>query len=161
MKQHVFRWGVGNKFRSVNANRFSPVHFERPKEVTVRSDYFESPSKHMRFDKLNEQWEVLWYEHHKLNGKPFPVKKFGVEESKQQAVEFMESLKTEGRLGEQLASFESENGVIWDARMQAWFSHNKSYSANKHGALKAKKLAENSASSSELVQLRARLLKLL
>lgn len=84
-KQHVFRWGVGNKFRSINANRFTPVHHARPKEVTVRIDYFDSPHEAVRYDSLNEQWEVFWFEHSKLNAKPFPVKKFGIEQSKTEA----------------------------------------------------------------------------
>lgn len=170
--QHVFRWGVGNKFRSINANRFTPVHFARPKEVTIRSDYFVSPNESIRFDKLNEQWEVLWYEHQKLNGKPFPVKKFGVEQSKFQAIAFLEELKSTGRFSNNPSpsppSLNDNSAigigeVVWDARMQAWIcpSSRKAFGANKHGSLKAKQLAEQSESSTIVVQLQKRLLELL
>jgi hypothetical protein len=164
LRQHVFRWGVGNKFRAVNANRFTPVHFSRPKEVSIGADYFKSPDEEfIRFDNLNEQWEVVWHEHQKLNGKPFPVKKFGVDRAKQEAVEFLKTLHASGRLNLHATMKSDMPGVFWDARMQTWVSPvaKKAFSANKHGAKRAKQLAEECASSSVEIKLRNQLLDLL
>ncbi len=89
-KEHarIFRWGLGNKFRSDSRNRRTPVHAERPKQLMVRDDYYDTESPNVFFEELNEQWEVMWYEHYKWQSKPFPVKKFGLEASKREALEF-------------------------------------------------------------------------
>lgn len=162
-KQHVFKWGVGNKFRSINANRFTPVHHARLKEVTVREDYFDSPDVAIQFDALNEQWEVSWFEHHKLNAKPFPVKKFGIEQSKNEALSFLQELKASGRFSSEAPNPTSnQDNVFWDNRMQAWFAcvdgNVKAFSATKHGSRKAQRLAESVASNSKSVALRKELL---
>ncbi len=161
-KQHVFRWGIGNKFRSVNANRFTPVHHARPKEVTIREDYFESPDSSIWYDSVNEQWEVYWYENHKLNAKPFPIKKFGVEASKLEAIKFLDHLKVTGKfITEDSAKKSSVPGVFWDERFQTWFGHDGKkeigFSAAKHGASKARELAESVSLKSESLQLRNKL----
>ena len=151
--QHTFKWGIGNKFRSVNANRFSPVHHARPKEVTIPANYFESPIEGIiKFDRINEQWEVFWYEHYKMHAKPFPVKKFGIERSKMEAMKFLEELKLAGRFevsGTQTQKSLSSSvpSVIWDDRLQMWISldTDNGYSASKHGVIGAKKLAEKDA----------------
>lgn len=159
-KQHVFRWGIGNKFRSLNANRYTPVHHPRPKEVTVRFDYFQSPDNSaIQYDSLNEQWEVFWYEYNKLNAKPFPVKKFGIEESKAEAMKFLNELKESGRY-EAKPEFKSNvDGVFWDHRTQSWICNGsdkgiRAFSAIKHGMAGAQKLAEGCASESTTMKLR-------
>ena len=160
-RQHTFRWGVGNAFRSVTANRLSPVHLPRPKEVTLRTDYFESPHEAVQFDTLNEQWEVFWYEHNKMNAKPFPVKKFGVEPAKEAAVAFLEELERDGRFGERPV-MESRNGAFWDERMQTWFTERgTAFSGVKHGVVKAKTLAESDKATTDLVQKRKQLADLI
>ena len=161
--QHVFRWGVGNKFRSINANRFTPVHHARPKEVTVRADYFDSPHEAVRYDTLNEQWEVFWFEHSKLNAKPFPVKKFGIEQSKTEAESFLRELMESGRFAERPKFTSSVPGVFWDERTQAWFvkDSRKSFGAIKHGFAQAQRLAEQEASKSDLVRMREKLSELI
>ena len=137
--QHVFKWGVGNKFRSLSKNRFRPVHHYRPKEVTISSDYFSSPFSNMKYDPLNEAWEVYWTENMKANAKPFPVKKFGVEQSKIEAKTFAEKITSSHNIQQS-----NRLGVFWDDRMQCWFSLNsrKGFSAIKHGNETAKNLAE-------------------
>ena len=159
-KQHVFKWGVGNKFRSINANRFTPVHHARPKEVTVREDYFESPDPAIQYDPVNEQWEVFWFEHHKLNAKPFPVKKFGVEQSKLEATKYLAELKDAGRFLAQPALPTSDvKGVFWDDRLQSWFVQDgkkvRAFSAAKHGPNKARKLAESIAKNNKSGRIQA------
>lgn len=154
--QHVFKWGVGNAFRSQSKNRFTPVHHARPKEVTIPETYFEGEGP-VQFDKLNEQWEVFWVENHKLNAKPFPVKKFGVEESKREALDFWAKLREKGRVGEE-KSLRSENpNVYFDDRMQAWVAQiisprknigkpiHIAYSVSKHGVGAAMRRAEATA----------------
>ncbi|CAD7922543.1 unnamed protein product [Amoebophrya sp. A120] len=89
----VFEWGVGNKFRADSKNRFMPVHKPHPKEIVVRNDYYDSPSKNMFFEDHNEQWEVLFYQDYKWHAKPFPVKKFGLERAKREALAFLEEKK--------------------------------------------------------------------
>merc|ERR1711957_667306 len=96
-------------------------------------------------EELNENWEVYWYEHHKLNAKPFPVKKYGVERAKAEAEMFLEELRSTGRFGavpERVPGAPNgEAGVFFDHRMQAWVSlfwrggrpHARSYSASKYG----------------------------
>lgn len=45
-----------------------------------------------RWDKVNEAWEVLWYEHNKLNGKPFLVRHHGINGAKKAAMAFVTTL---------------------------------------------------------------------
>ena len=157
--QHVFKWGIGNKFRSVN--RYSPVHVPRPKEVTIPADYFESPDPvAIHFDRLNEQWEVYWFEHSKLNAKPFPIKKFGVSQSKAEAVLFLQELKNSDRFAQQPPMLESQH-AFWDERMQTWFSGSVGFSATKHGVETAKQLAEKRTKNGDIGQWRDRLKKLM
>lgn len=144
-----FRWGIGSAFTMENKNRFQPVHKERPKEVVVRDNYYDSDNPNIVWEHLNEAWEVYWYEHQKLNAKPFPVKKFGIERSKREAFAFFEELKEAGRLNEKPRVEPPEEGVFFDARLQAWvcfFWRNgrplaRSFSASKWGLDGAKALA--------------------
>lgn len=149
----VFRWGIGNKFRMFNKNRFTPVHKPHPKEVNVRDDYYETDNTDIIWEELNEAWEVHWYEHNKLNAKPFPVKKFGVERAKREAWKFYDELKETGRMGEKHSHVEFEAptpGVFFDYRMQGWVTffwrggrpHSRIFSARKYGFDGAKMLAE-------------------
>jgi len=142
--QHKFKWGIGNTFRSQNANRFVPVHHARPKEVTIPIDYFSTPDKRsIRYDPLNEQWEVYWYEHNKMHAKPFPIKKFGIDESKFEAVKFLNLLKSTGRYAEELGEMKTNvPGVFWDERLQMWFNSRRSFTASRHGVREARSRAE-------------------
>lgn len=148
--QHIFRWGIGNKFRSVNKNRFTPVHHARPKEVTIPVDYFASPAENVKWDVLNEQWEVSWFENMKWNGKPFPVKKFGVVQSKQNAVEFARSISSAPL---QPPPKSSKPNVFFDSRLQSWVALGgpkvRGFSATKHGHARARELAEKVTDSME------------
>lgn len=62
----------------------------------MRQDYFQPPdileSCKIVYDTTNEQWEVLWHEFGKLNGKPFPIKKYGMEAAKIEAINFANDL---------------------------------------------------------------------
>jgi hypothetical protein len=160
-RQHVFKWGVGNKFRSFNRNRFSPVHHARPKEVTIPDDYFTSPVPgQVEWDSLNEAWEVFWFEGGKFHAKPFPVKKFGVDQSKQEAGRFLDELKTTGRfrVPEERGT---GDGVFWDERMQCWFSLSdgrvRGYGAVKHGFEQSKKRATEKDAKSDVAKLREKI----
>lgn len=132
-----------------SANRFTPVHKPHPKEVVVRDDYYESDNPNIVWENLNEAWEVYWYENKKLNAKPFPVKKYGVERSKREAAAFYEELSLAGRLGEKLKVEKPEAGVFYDARMSSWVSlfwrdgrpQTRCYSATKYGFDGSKALA--------------------
>merc|ERR1719191_1761953 len=95
--QRVFRWGVGNKFRALPGNRFRPTHMPHPKEITVPDDYYDSPDPAIIWEDLNEFWEVYWYEHGKLNARPFPVKKHGLFAAKKAAIEYLAELRGAGR----------------------------------------------------------------
>jgi hypothetical protein len=156
--QHTFKWGIGNKFRSQSANRFTPVHHARPKEVTIEETYFQSPDPQIVYDKLNEQWEVVWQENNKMNGKPFPIKKFGIEESKSEAINFLAELRNSRRLSaDHVPKHSSSSSVFWDDRMQSWFAQIQEprrkystpkivrYSASKHGYEGAKQKAQQTA----------------
>lgn len=48
--QRVFRWGVGNRFRMLPENRFTPVHKPHPRETMVRDEYYESPNPNVRWE---------------------------------------------------------------------------------------------------------------
>lgn len=152
----VFRWGIGNKFRMQSKNRFSPVHKPHPTQVTIRDDYYESDNPDIIWENLNESWEVHWYEHSKLNSRPFMVKKFGIERAKREAFEFWEALGEAGRRGDRSATLKmeaqqpGEPGIFFDYRMQGWVSLfwragrpvARTYSARKWGFDGAKMLAE-------------------
>ncbi|KAF4665893.1 hypothetical protein FOL47_004369 [Perkinsus chesapeaki] len=118
--QRVFRWGIGNRFRAVNANRYQPVHLERVKEVTLNNDYYDSPDTNIRWDDFSECWEVYWYENEKLNAKPFPVKKFGIKWSKEEAKKFYNELKEDGRVHARPSHKSNDDSIMWDERMQGW-----------------------------------------
>ncbi|SBS83462.1 transcription factor with AP2 domain(s), putative [Plasmodium ovale] len=147
--QYVFKWGIGNKFRSDPENRYHPVHLHRSKEVTIRKSYFESVNKNIKYEDLNEQWEVFWFENNKLNAKPFPVKKYGIETAKREAFKFYESLKAENRVNTK-PQYESEvEGVHYDVVTNCWVSFYRlnnfpvcrSFSAEYHGFETAKRMA--------------------
>eukprot|EP00929_Paragymnodinium_shiwhaense_P089170 TRINITY_DN49378_c0_g1_i1.p2 TRINITY_DN49378_c0_g1~~TRINITY_DN49378_c0_g1_i1.p2 ORF type:complete len:301 (-),score=86.80 TRINITY_DN49378_c0_g1_i1:136-1038(-) len=145
----TFRWGVGSKWRSQGANRFMPVHKEHPKEIMVRDDYYESDNKNIVWEDLNEAWEVYWYEHDKLNAKPFPVKKWGLEASKREAFAFYEQLQEKNRLEAPPKIESPDEGVFYDSRMQSWVClfwrdgrpQARCYGATKYGFEGAKMLA--------------------
>lgn len=69
--------------------RFRPVHRPRPKVVSIPKDYFCSDTPAVRWESLNEAWEVAFVEDSgKRSSKPFPVKKFGVGRAKAEALAF-------------------------------------------------------------------------
>ncbi|GFE53097.1 transcription factor with AP2 domain(s) [Babesia ovis] len=150
---HVFRWGVGNAFRAQAKNRYRPTHAERNTAVSLREDYFHCDAKFERckvtYDKLNEQWEVLWTEFGKINGKPFPVKKFGIEASKAESLKFAQEL--DNRLGNSTDSIEEpeEQGITFDHTLHCWVALGRvgrrtvarAYSADFHGYEIARKRA--------------------
>jgi len=146
----TFRWGVGNKFRMISKNRFMPVHKERPKEVMVRDDFYESENPNIVWEEVNECWEVFWYEHHKLNAKPFHTKKYGVERAKKEAFAFFDELGEAGRLRDPPKIESPQDGVFFDHRMQGWVCffwrngrpHARTFSARKWGFDGAQKLAQ-------------------
>ncbi|KAF5153645.1 hypothetical protein TpMuguga_02g02350 [Theileria parva strain Muguga] len=90
--EYKFNWGIGNKYTEHNKTRVGRNIPKNPKVVTISSDYFniEDKFEHCKvvFDEVNEQWEVLWLEYNKLNGKPFPISKFGLQTSKSKSLEF-------------------------------------------------------------------------
>jgi hypothetical protein len=112
------------------------------------------------YDNINEQWEVFWFEHHKMNAKPFPIKKFGVEQSKREATKYLTELKDTGRFSAEPALPKSDvKGVFWDDRLQSWFVLDgrkvRAFSAAKHGPNKARELAESIAKNSKSNQIEA------
>ncbi|CRH00024.1 transcription factor with AP2 domain(s), putative [Plasmodium relictum] len=147
--QYVFKWGIGNKFRSDPENRFHPVHLSRSKEVTIRKNYFDSVNENIKYEELNEQWEVFWYENNKLNAKPFPIKKYGIEAAKKEAIKFYESLKINNRTNEKPKYESGVEGVHYDVITNCWVSFYRlnnfpvcrSFSAEYHGFETAKKMA--------------------
>ncbi|KAK2197017.1 AP2-ERF domain [Babesia duncani] len=129
--EHTFRWGIGNKYRSQSANRYRPTHAQRPTRAWIRGDYFTiSKFKHceMLYDKVNEQWEVQWQAYGKLNGKPFPVKKFGIEASKREAIAFAKNLDNSIANQQTEISTETATKVIgrysdcvkFDSKLHCW-----------------------------------------
>eukprot|EP00916_Digyalum_oweni_P016232 GHVL01026631.1.p1 GENE.GHVL01026631.1~~GHVL01026631.1.p1 ORF type:complete len:234 (+),score=34.44 GHVL01026631.1:34-702(+) len=148
---YTFKWGVGNKYKSDSTNQLLPVYLHRPLEVFVRPNYFESDNENIIYEELNDCWEVYWYENNKLNARPFPVKKFGVEASKREAWKYYETLKTEGRLGHAPYHHSDCEGVFWEEQIMSWVTSyvkdgkpkTLSYSATAHGYEGARKLAEN------------------
>ncbi|CAG9476723.1 transcription factor with AP2 domain(s), putative [Plasmodium vivax] len=147
--QYVFKWGIGNKFRSDPENRFHPVHLSRAKEVTIRKDYFDAVNENIKYEPLNEQWEVFWFENDKLNAKPFPIKKYGIESAKREAIKFYESLKQNNRMKDRPHYESGVEGVHYDVVTNCWvafyrqrnFPVCRSFSAEYHGFETAKKMA--------------------
>lgn len=147
--QHVFKWGIGNRFRADPETRYHPVHLSRPKEVTIRKSYFLPVNKNIIYEKLNEQWEVFWYENNKLNAKPFPIKKYGIEAAKREAIKFYESLKKNNQMKEKPKYKSEVEGVHFDFVTNCWVSFYRennfplcrSFSAEFHGFETAKQMA--------------------
>ncbi|ETB57836.1 hypothetical protein YYC_04641 [Plasmodium yoelii 17X] len=147
--QHVFKWGIGNKFRSDPENRFHPVHLLRPKEVTIKKSYFDSTNENIKYEDLNEQWEVFWFENNKLNAKPFPIKKYGIEAAKKEAFKFYETLQSQNRINPKPKHESGVEGVYYDVVTNCWialyrsnkFPVCKSFSAEYHGFETAKQMA--------------------
>lgn len=145
----TFRWGVGSRWRQQGVNRFTPVHKEHAKEVMVRDDYYEIDNPNIMWEDLNEAWEVYWYENNKLNAKPFPVKKYGVEQAKKEAAAFHDVLVESGRAKSRPRVEQPNPGIFFDGRLQSWVclywqdgrprSH--AFSATKYGFEGAKILA--------------------
>mmetsp|Transcript_41911 Transcript_41911/g.84514 ORF Transcript_41911/g.84514 Transcript_41911/m.84514 type:complete len:179 (-) Transcript_41911:27-563(-) len=130
-------------------NRFTPVYKPHPQESVVRDDYYQSDNPNIVWEDLNECWEVYWYENNKLNARPFPVKKFGIERAKREAAAYYEELKEKGRLHEPRKLDMPQPGVFFDSRFQDWFCffwrdgrpHSRGFSAVKYGYDGAKTLA--------------------
>lgn len=122
-RQRVFKWGVGTSHSLRNNLKQLPPTIPHPKEKTITKDYFSQPAENIKWCKINEQWEVFWYEFEKLHAKPFPVRKFGVERSKSEALVFSEQLRASGRMHARPNYTETTAAnVFWDERMQAWFA---------------------------------------
>ncbi|VWU49016.1 AP2 domain transcription factor, putative [Hepatocystis sp. ex Piliocolobus tephrosceles] len=147
--QYVFKWGIGNRFRSDPENRFHPVHLKRSKEVTIRKNYFDSTCENIKYEELNEQWEVFWYENNKLNGKPFPIKKYGIDAAKKMAFDFFESLKKNDQVKPKPQYESGVEDVHYDTITNCWVAFyrenniplSRSFSVEYHGFETAKKLA--------------------
>lgn len=147
--QRIFEWGVGNKFRMQDRNRFMPVHKPHPMERMVRDDYYDSDNPNIMWEELNEAWEVYWYANNKLNAKPFPVKKFGIERAKREAFAFFAELESTGRLQTRPRREAPGPGIFYDERLQDWVCffwrggrpHSRCYSAQKYGFDGARSLA--------------------
>jgi len=126
-----------------------PVHKPHPKEIMVRDDYYESDNSNIVWEDLNEAWEVYWYEHNKLNAKPFPVKKWGLEGAKREAFAFYDELQESQRLHTAPRPEAPQPGVFYDNRIQSWVSLfwrngrplSRCFNANKYGFEGAKMLA--------------------
>uniref|UniRef100_A0A3B0MLM5 Uncharacterized protein n=1 Tax=Theileria annulata TaxID=5874 RepID=A0A3B0MLM5_THEAN len=90
--EYKFNWGIGNTYTEHSKTRVGRKFAKNPKVVTISSDYFNIEEEFERckvvFDEVNEQWEVLWIEFNKLNGKPFPISKYGIQTSKLKSIEF-------------------------------------------------------------------------
>eukprot|EP00927_Polykrikos_kofoidii_P020973 TRINITY_DN20000_c0_g1_i1.p1 TRINITY_DN20000_c0_g1~~TRINITY_DN20000_c0_g1_i1.p1 ORF type:complete len:297 (-),score=35.87 TRINITY_DN20000_c0_g1_i1:745-1548(-) len=147
--QRVFTWGVGNRFRAQSRNRFMPVHKPHPKEVSVRDNYYESDNPNVQWENLNEAWEVFWYENNKLNARPFPVKKFGIEQAKREASDYYDALVEAGRVHERPKREAPQDGIFYDERFQTWMCffwrdgrpQSRGFPASKYGFEGAKRLA--------------------
>lgn len=147
--QYVFKWGIGNRFRADPENRYHPVHLSRPKEVTIRKSYFLPVNENIIYEELNEQWEVFWYANNKLNAKPFPIKKYGIEAAKREAIKFFESLKRNNQMNEKPKYNSEVEGVHFDSVTNCWVSFYRennfpvcrSFSAEFHGFETAKQMA--------------------
>ncbi|AFZ79374.1 hypothetical protein BEWA_022220 [Theileria equi strain WA] len=163
---HIFRWGVGNRHVAQSKNRYRPTHKERNTTVSIRANYFELDLTFEKckivYDETNEHWEVLWHEHGKLNGKPFPIKKYGIEASKIEAISFAKTLNErlksqpdpddlEQDIHGNIASSQGvEKGVTFDRILQSWVGLGRvgtrptarAFSADYHGYENAKHMAK-------------------
>jgi hypothetical protein len=153
--EYTFKWGIGNDYMLRNRLRYLPPTLPRPKQATIEANYFRSPSGNMLYDRTNEAWEVRWFANGKFHGKPFPIKKFGVDRAKAEALAFGASLAGAASG----PNYSSEiSGVFWDERTQAWFAkftcpssglvRSRGYSADKHGFEEARRKAEDKRKSS-------------
>jgi len=85
-----------------------------------------------------------------VNARPFPVKKFGVERAKQEALAWHDKLRAEGRAQAPRQHESPTPGVFYDPRMQDWVTLawrggrpiSRCFSASKYGYEGAKLLAE-------------------
>ncbi|KAK1932850.1 hypothetical protein X943_001102 [Babesia divergens] len=151
---HVFRWGVGNAFRSHSKNRFKPTHSERNTAASIPEEYFSCSREFdhckIAYDGLNEQWEVLWNEFGKVNGKPFPVKKFGIDAAKAESIAFAEELNK--RLSSKVSTElepSKEAGLTFDHTLHCWVALGRvgnrpaarAFSAEYHGYENARRMA--------------------
>ena len=189
--QYVFRWGIGTDYTLRNRLRFLPPTLPRPKERTVAEDYFKETSlrEHLEGAKegvtqlsphkicycsVNEQWEVFWWENLKEHAKPFPIRKYGIERAKREAIDFAKYLYNSSRM-EDSPHHDCEKirqsipNVFWDEKMQVWFcvfrdklgkSKTFSFSANKWGYKIAKEKAVEIVSNSSTGKWSSRLEKL-
>ena len=122
-RQHVFKWGVGTTHSLRNRLKQLPPTQPHPKEKNISDDYFDPPTSNIKWCNVNEQWEVFWFEYEKLNAKPFPVRKFGVERAKSEALAFLKEIKESGRMFVRPNYSETNSpNVFWDERMQSWFA---------------------------------------
>ena len=157
--EHTFKWGIGNEYMLRNRLRYLPPTLPRPKTATVAGNYFRSPAVNVAYDSVNEAWEVRWFANGKFHGKPFPIKKFGVERAKTEAAVFAESLLETAGVSVSRVEYKSEiSGVFWDERSQAWFAkytcesagrvQSRGYSADKWGFEEARNKAEEKVKNS-------------
>jgi AP2 domain len=122
-RQHVFKWGVGTTHSLRNRLRQLPPTIPHPKEKNIEDEYFKPPAENILWCKINEQWEVYWFEFEKQNAKPFPVRKYGVERAKDEAIAFSKDLQDSGRMFARPNYLEQDTpNVFWDERMQGWFA---------------------------------------
>ncbi|UKJ90434.2 hypothetical protein MACJ_001367 [Theileria orientalis] len=166
--EYTFNWGVGNKYIERSGNRLDspcsiqffrirPTHKKKVTTVTIPSNYFDVTDKFenckLVFDEVNEQWEVLWLEYNKLNGKPFPVKKHGIQASKHQAIEFAKEIndKLNNSDGNNYYKHSNEDkNIYFDNVLQCWVGLGRAgsrpiaraYSADYHGFETSKDLSK-------------------
>jgi hypothetical protein len=142
-----------------NRLRYLPPTLPRPKRASVQTNYFKAPLQNLLYDSINEAWEVSWFENGKYHGKPFPIKKFGVERAKVEALTFATAVSEKPGVAATRPEYKSEvPGVFWDERTQAWFAkytcvstgtaRSCGYSADKWGFSEARKKAEDKVKSS-------------
>lgn len=165
-QEYTFQWGVGNYFKSQNSKPkvFSPPPSNRVlKEVSLPHDYFHCNIANIKWESLNESWDVYFYENNKLSAKPFPVKKYGALQSKYEATAFFESLPASCR-NMSPANAVTRNpqrdfvgkhnsierrGLFWDEKIRSWVCQyrengqtmSRAFSADLHGYDGAKLLA--------------------
>nr|PVC51544.1 hypothetical protein MACL_00001480 [Theileria orientalis] len=167
--EYTFNWGVGNKYIEQSRNRLDspcliqnfrirPTHKKKVTTVTIPSNYFDVTDKFenckLVFDEVNEQWEVLWLEYNKLNGKPFPVKKHGIQASKRQAIEFAKEINDKLNNSDGNNHHKNSNedkNISFDNVLQCWVGLGRAgsrpiaraYSADYHGFENSKDLSKN------------------
>lgn len=109
-------------FRMGTRRHPPPAWREHPTTVSVENGYFTSPHPHILWDKVNEAWEVMWYEHNKLNGKPFLVRHYGVRGAKKAAMAFVAILRK--AIGDSAFEppkrYSKHPNVHYDEVLQAW-----------------------------------------